>query len=120
MSGFDTTLVSTAIYLGIFAGLALLLRFAWLAANRWLANSSRINDLERELSVYVEASTRVAQTLEEILLARVRPGESVHSSRRYLLTQARDRLSHGEPLQTVARNLGLSFDESRLLERSSR
>jgi len=55
----------------------------------------------------------------EQLLAGVKPGESVHSSRRYLSGQARDRLARGEPLRSTARSLGLSFDALRLLERSA-
>lgn len=120
MSGFDGTLTTMAVELLLLLTLGALLRFSWLAGRRWLATTTRVSELERELTVYAEASTRVAQTLEEMLLARVRPGESVHSSRRYLLTQARERITRGEPLQQVARNLGLSFDEARLLERGGR
>ncbi len=85
---------------------------------RWRRAEHRVGALEREVAVYCEASTRVAQTLEEMLLARVRPGEVVHTSRRYLINQARQRLDQGEPLPRVARALGLSFDEVRLLERA--
>jgi hypothetical protein len=89
---------------------------------RWLSRlrraQQRISTLERELAVYAEASTRVAASVEAILLARVKPGESVHSSRRYLLLQARERISQGDELRTTARNLGLSFDEQRLLEKT--
>lgn len=97
--------------------LAALMGIVWLIGHRWMMTLTRMKTLEREVAVYSEASTRVAETVEDILLARVKPGESVHSSRRYLLLQARERLAKGEPLQATARSLGLSFDELRLLER---
>ena len=77
----------------------------------------RLGRLERTLTVYAETATSVAQTLDQVLLDRVQPGQQVHSSRRYLLAQARERLSRGEPLGAVRRGLGLSHDEARLLSR---
>ena len=92
----------------------------WQARARLRAADDRISILEREVAVYAEASTRVATTVESMLLARVKPGEQVHSSRRYVLQQARDRISRGDQVSDTARALGLSFDESRLLERARR
>ena len=54
------------------------------------------------------------------MLARAKPGETVHSSRRYLLQKARERIGQGESVATLQRSLGLSFDEARLLERGEK
>ena len=81
---------------------------------------NRLAHVESDVAVYSEASTRVARTLEEMLLARAKPGATVHSSRRYLLQTARERISQGESVKTLQRSLGLSFDEVRLLERCER
>jgi len=86
--------------------------------NRRLGN--RLARLESELTVYTEASTRVAQTLEAVLLGRTRTSQSLQTSRRYLLIQARERFHRGESPQGIARGLGLSHDEVRLLERAGR
>ncbi len=100
----------------VLSGACGLLIWRWL--NRLRSAQNRITTLERELAVYAEASTRVASSVEAMLLARVKPGESVHSSRRYLLLQARERISQGDEVNVTARTLGLSFDEQRLLERA--
>ncbi|MCB1685760.1 MAG: hypothetical protein R3E82_04445 [Pseudomonadales bacterium] len=81
---------------------------------------TRLARLESELTVYTEASTRVAQTLEAVLLGRTRTSQSVQTSRRYLLIQARERFHRGESPQGIARGLGLSHDEVRLLEHANR
>jgi len=119
MNWSEQLLAGVAVDLLALGILALLTGIIWLAGRRLLMALTRMKTLEREVAVYSEASTRVAETVEDILLARVKPGESVHSSRRYLLGQARDRLARGEPLQATARSLGLSFDELRLLQRSA-
>lgn len=89
----------------------------WLVGRRWMVAMNRLAHIESDVAVYSEASTRVARTLEEMLLARSKPGMTVHSSRRYLLQTARERISQGESVKTLQRSLGLSFDEVRLLER---
>lgn len=80
----------------------------------------RLARLESELTVYTEASTRVAESLEAVLMGRTRTSQSLHSSRRYLLLQARERLHRGETPQGIAWGLGLSHDEVRLLEHVGR
>lgn len=92
----------------------------WLVGRRWMAAMNRLDHVESDVAVYSEASTRVARTLEEMLLARAKPGETVHSSRRYLLQKARERIGQGQSVATLQRSLGLSFDEVRLLERGER
>lgn len=118
MNWYEPLLTGVALDLAILA-LSLaggLLVWRWLIRLR--SAQQRISTLERELAVYAEASTRVAASVEAILLARVKPGESVHSSRRYLLLQARERISRGDEVSATARKLGLSFDELRLLEKA--
>lgn len=80
----------------------------------------RLARLETELTVYTEASTRVAESLDAVLMGRTRTSQSIQSSRRYLLLQARERLHRGESPQGIARALGLSHDEVRLLEHADR
>ena len=90
------------------AGAAMLISVAMLAAASFMVLRnhrlrSRLERLERELLVFTEASTRVAQTLEEVLLGRMPSRQSIQTSRRYLLLQARARLHRGESLQGIAR-----------------
>lgn len=119
MNWYEQLLSGIAVDLLALVMLAALTGIIWLVGRHWITALNRMKTLEREVAVYSEASTRVAETVEDILLARVKPGESIHSSRRYLLMQARDRLARGEPLQATARSLGLSFDELRLLQRGA-
>ena len=117
MSGFEDTLMLAA---AASVGAALMVSALVLVSVSWRRQRrlrDRLKRLEEDLGVFTEASTRVAQTLEQVLLDRVTPGQSVHTSRRYLLQQARERLAQGDSLATVARGLGLSDDEAALLGR---
>jgi hypothetical protein len=116
MSGFEAGVYAAAG--AVLLGLALLGGAAALV-RRWRHAERRLAQLEAELALYCEASHRVARTLEEMLLSRVQPAGAAHTSRRYLINQARERLEAGDSLPRVKRALGLSFDEARLLERSA-
>ena len=100
--------LAAAVLTAIFSGV-MVLRYRRLA--------SHLGRLQREMLVYTEASTRVAQTLEGALLGP-HPAGTHQTSRRYLLLQARERLHRGESLEGIARGLGLSHDEVRLLEQA--
>lgn len=108
-------------------GLALLaalgaLFASWRVARRTARDRRRIDGMHRDLQVFAEASTRVADTLDHLLRGDVDadPGpvgrERGASSRRYLLLQARERLERGEPIESLAASLELCEDERRLLE----
>jgi hypothetical protein len=75
----------------------------------------RLDGLRRELAVFAEASTRVADTLEHLLKGEVEPREAPVTSRRYLLLQARRGLEAGEEVDALAARLELCDDEKRLL-----
>lgn len=112
-----------ALAMWLLSGVALVLAAAVLTAIfsgvmvlRYRRLASHLGRLQREMLVYTEASTRVAQTLEAALLGPTTPARTHQTSRRYLLLQARERLHRGESLEGIARGLGLSHDEVRLLE----
>ena len=69
------------------------------------------------LAVSAEASTRVADTLDQVLRdsGKLKESRAAGSSRRYLLAQAREALEQGEALNLVAERLRLSRDEVQLL-----
>ncbi|MFP6835201.1 MAG: hypothetical protein VB948_03725 [Pseudomonadales bacterium] len=48
------------------------------------------------------------------------PLRASHTSRRYLLSRAREGMAHGDSLNSVAASLGLSHDEVSLLQRTSK
>lgn len=89
---------------------------SWLLARRAARERRRVDGMHRDLQVFAEASTRVADTLDHLLRGTVEPPAGSTSSRRYLLVQARERLEQGENLDTLARGLDLCEDERRLLE----
>lgn len=89
---------------------------SWLLARRAARERRRVDGMHRDLQVFAEASTRVADTLDHLLRGTVEPPASSTSSRRYLLVQARERLEQGENLDTLASGLDLCEDERRLLE----
>ena len=92
-------------------------RIALLTFTRRAARERRRLDvMHRDLQVFAEASTRVADTLDHLLRGDVPEPEAPTSSRRYLLHQARERLERGETAEQVATQLALCEDERRLLE----
>ncbi|MEQ8861320.1 MAG: hypothetical protein RIC56_21960 [Pseudomonadales bacterium] len=88
-------------------------------ARRSARERRRIDAMQRDLQIFAEASTRVADSLDHLLRGDVEPAgpaARVTSSRRYLLHEARERLERGEPLETLTASLGLCEDEQRLLD----
>lgn len=94
----------------------LALAASWWVARRAVRERRRLDGMHRDLQVFAEASTRVADTLDHLLRGEVEPPEASTSSRRYLLHQARERLEAGEAVDVLASQLGLCEDEKRLLE----
>ena len=92
------------------------LAVSWHAARRTARERQRLDVMHRDLQVFAEASTRVADTLDHLLRGDVPEPEAPTSSRRYLLHQARERLERGETAEQVATQLALCEDERRLLE----
>jgi hypothetical protein len=113
-----TTLGLTELWLqGAALALALLALLAsWRLARRASRERRRIDGMHRDLQVFAEASTRVADTLDQMLRGAVEPAVASTSSRRFVLLKARERLEQGEALETVASRLDLCEDERRLLE----
>lgn len=93
---------------------------SWRIARRAARERRRLDVMHRDLQVFAEASTRVADTLDHLLRGDVPEPEAPTSSRRYLLHQARERLERGEAADQVASQLALCDDERRLLEFLSR
>lgn len=92
---------------------------SWRQARRSARERHRLDAVQREIQVFAEASTRVADSLDRLLRGEVEtaaPQDRVASSRRYLLLQARERLERGEDIATLSVSLGLCDDERRLLE----
>ncbi len=75
----------------------------------------KVSRLSREFVIYAEASTQVALTLDQLLSGRVAPGEHPTASRRQLIAQAHQGLSEGEPIEKLAKRLGLCHDEINLM-----
>ena len=75
----------------------------------------KVSRLSREFVIYAEASTQVALTLNQLLSGRVAPGEQRTASRRQLIAQAHQGLSEGEPIEKIAKRLGLCHDEISLM-----
>ncbi len=95
------------------------LLWSWRVARRSARQRHRLDAMQRDLQVFAEASTRVADSLDQLLHGDVepaRPPEHAASSRRYLLLQARERVERGESIDAVGASLGLCEDERRLLE----
>lgn len=88
----------------------------------------QLRSLREQVGVFSEASVRVADTLDAMLLGEVsQAGDSLgrthrtnQSSRRYLVNQARERILGGEQVETVTQRFGLSRDEVALLQRVKR
>ncbi|MFW6094018.1 MAG: hypothetical protein ACODAC_08600 [Pseudomonadota bacterium] len=76
----------------------------------------RLDGMRRDLEVFAEASTRVADTVDHLLHGTVSAGDAGTTSRRYLLVQARHGLEQGERVEALADRFGLCDDERRLLE----
>jgi hypothetical protein len=74
-----------------------------------------VDRLRREVAVFAEASTRVADTLDRVLSGSVPVTDTVHVSRRYLLGEAQKAIAGGESVDAVGLRLRLSHDEIRLL-----
>lgn len=102
------------VILGV-AGAGMLGALIYFVVERTRRARDEINQLRRDLGVYTEASIRVADTLDSLLLGKVTPAATSHSSRRYLLSEAQRATARGESLDAVAARLQLSHDELHLL-----
>lgn len=107
MSWFDAALAVLAV-LALTSAAALLVV-------RLRRAQGEVDRLRREVAVFAEASTRVADTLDRVLSGRVPVTETVHASRRYLLSEAQKAIAAGEAVDAVGQRLRLSHDEVRLL-----
>ncbi len=114
MSTLETALAGAWWALPSLAAVAALL-VSMLAYRRGTPQRVAVERLRRQLDVYAEASTRVADTLDQLLRGEVDTSYRHTASRRYVLGEAKRRLQEGEPLESLGRSLELSQDEMRLL-----
>lgn len=82
--------------------------------NRQRTLQYSVDRLTRQMSVYAEASTRVADTLDRAMTSD-RPPVAPRSARREVLGEARARLAAGRSPDQISVELGLSEDERALL-----
>ncbi|MCZ6642275.1 MAG: hypothetical protein O7F71_11925 [Gammaproteobacteria bacterium] len=75
----------------------------------------KVGRLSREFVIFAEASTQVALTLDQLLSGKVAPSEQPAASRRHLIAQAHQGLNEGEPIEKLAKRLGLCHDEINLM-----
>ncbi len=75
----------------------------------------KVSRLSREFVIFAEASTQVALTLDQLLSGKLAPSEQPVASRRQLIAQAHQGLSEGEPIEKLAKRLGLCHDEINLM-----
>lgn len=97
-------------------GLGLLAAASLLLHRRVRRQRRQLEKLQGELRIFTEASTRVADSLNQLLNAADSEARAPGSSRRYLLQQARQALTAGDDLMSVGARLGLCRDEMLLLE----
>ncbi|MCR9278847.1 MAG: hypothetical protein NXH85_12815 [Pseudomonadaceae bacterium] len=95
----------------IFAALVLALLMALSRLNR---TDALVEQLSREISVYVETSVELAACVDRRMNDGAQPMPS-RSSRRELLAQARARRDGGLSMAHIATSLELSEDEQALL-----
>jgi len=107
----------TSVLVLLAGGLGLLAAVSLLLLHRRVHRQRRqLEKLRGELRIFTEASTRVADTLNQLLNAADSEARAPGSSRRYLLQQARQALTAGDDLSSVGARLGLCRDEMLLLE----
>ncbi|MEZ5560802.1 MAG: hypothetical protein R3E86_19930 [Pseudomonadales bacterium] len=107
--------------LALIALLAASLAVSAIAWWRMRRSAAELVRLQQDLAVFAEASTRVADTLDQVLRdsGKLSEARATGASRRYLLAQAREALEQGEALNLVAARLRLSRDEVQLLRLAS-
>ena len=108
MSGFSFVLV------GIIGGCAMLGYVMLLVQSA--RQHRQIQQLQSQLEMFVDSSISVARSVDVLLKQGHTASLANVASRRWVLAEARKRVNRGEDLQEVARPLGLSSDEARLLK----
>jgi hypothetical protein len=120
MSWHETDIASILQLAGAWLAVGLALVIVVVMSARMVRSEREVRRLQREVVVFAEASTRVADTLDQLLLGNVAPTRGSHTSRRYLLSEALAGLESGESLDALSERLGLSHDEVHLLQRTAR
>jgi len=106
----------TSVLVLLAGGLGLLAVGVLLLHRRVRRQRRQLERLQGELRIFTEASTRVADSLNQLLNAADSDARAPGSSRRYLLQQARQALTAGDDLSSVGTRLGLCRDEMLLLQ----
>ena len=77
----------------------------------------RLAALTEQMAVFLETSMDVARCVDQLVVGKTDEARatSAPSSRRWLLSEAQERLAHGDELPAIASRLGLSQDEVSLL-----
>lgn len=120
MSWLETDIPPILEMLGVWIAVGLAVVTVAITSARLMSAEHEVKRLQREVAVFAEASTRVADTLDQLLLGNVAATGVSHTSRRYLLSEATAGLESGESLDSLSERLGLSHDEVRLLQRTQR
>ena len=81
-----------------------------------------VSRLSREFVIFAEVSTQMGSAVTQLLNGqlpngRVTPIEQPLASRRDLIAQAHQALNDGEPIEALAKRLGLCHDEISLITR---
>ena len=86
----------------------------WALARQQRRHEQGLDALRSELSVFAEASIRLADTVDRAMTADL-PPVLARSARRQVLNEARARLAAGRSPLQIGVELGLSEDEQALL-----
>jgi hypothetical protein len=96
-------------------GLATLIGYG-LLLRQHRAQSRQIAELSAKLDVFVQTSIDVARCVDQVVTSGVKEQSvSTVASRRWLITEARERIAQGQKISDIAVPLGLSKDEVHLL-----
>ena len=106
MSWLETEISVFLQVFGVWLAVALAALSLGLASMRLIRAEREVKRLQREVVVFAEASTRVADTLDQLLLGNVAATRGSHTSRRYLLSEAQAGLESGDSLNALAERLG--------------
>ena len=75
----------------------------------------QVDELTRKLDIFLETSIGVARTVDRLTVHGPTESPSTVASRRWIVAEAKQRVSDGESLKEVIAPLGLSRDEESLL-----
>ncbi len=106
----------TFLTLGLFLSVCALLGVTVYVLLQNKAQQKRIDTLHEQLNIFVDTSIHVARCVDQLVRKdSPEPAHRAVASRRWLVAEAKQRLSAGTALDEVGLTLGLQKDELRLL-----